>query len=425
MNKVTLVAAITAIAITGNIVALSANAPKKIMLKISTVETIGTRHQKTWNPPSKPLALSEKPYSVLDINNATPEDADRMRRKNEAVEDAQRAANAQIALENWSAADRHMKGVQAQLEGNEYGRQIIIALDKFAAFAGSFFDSDYIEYFHRMDNDEGIKEKLLTEMTSPNVVAAPYFIKLVFDDPRSSTAVVEMNGQEFKNTKCEQGVVYQVQDNSGKMITSGMVKKSKLSRTSNAVQISGTPENDLVDLLEECLQEIAKRINDHFVLTVSFTLVGPKDDDEFDAEKGTIEINGETYNSGDEFKILRGSYPVKVEMEDYELSKTTYSITKSDEIELKMKSTKCKLTITVKGPSGDKEFDAGSAQISVKSNDGQEEFSLSSGEAEQIPHGKYTIDVEMDGYKAKSKKIDLKSSSKKETITMLKDKVKE
>ena len=68
MNKVTLVAAITAIAITGNIVALSANAPKKIMLKISTVETIGTRHQKTWNPPSKPLALSEKPYSVVDIN---------------------------------------------------------------------------------------------------------------------------------------------------------------------------------------------------------------------------------------------------------------------------------------------------------------------------------------------------------------------
>ena len=71
------------------------------------------------------------------------------------------------------------------------------------------------------------------------------------------------------------------------------------------------------------------------------------------------------------------------------------------------------MEVKVKGRFVDKDFDAGSAQMSVKSNDGQEEFSLSSGEAEQIPHGKYTIDVEMDGYKAKSKKIDLKSSSKK------------
>ena len=77
MNKLTLVAAITAIAITGNIVALSANAPKKIMLKLSPVETIGSRHQKTWDPPLKPSVLSEKPYSVVDINNATPEEADR------------------------------------------------------------------------------------------------------------------------------------------------------------------------------------------------------------------------------------------------------------------------------------------------------------------------------------------------------------
>lgn len=67
------------------------------------------------------------------------------------------------------------------------------------------------------------------------------------------------------------------------------------------------------------------------------------------------------------------------------------------------------MEVKVKGRFVDKDFDAGSAQMSVKSNDGQEEFSLSSGEAEQ----KYTIDVEMDGYKAKSKKIDLKSSSKK------------
>ena len=84
---------------------------KKVMLKISTVETAGTRHQKTWAPPAKPLEMTEKPYSEAQIMQATPEEAARMRAKNEAAGDAQRIANAKIAIENWNAADKHMKGI--------------------------------------------------------------------------------------------------------------------------------------------------------------------------------------------------------------------------------------------------------------------------------------------------------------------------
>lgn len=425
MNKITFVAAVMAIVISGNVVASSEKAPKKLFFKLAPVETVATRHHKTWNPPDKPIALLKIPYSADQISKATPEEAERMRSKNEYVREQQRVQNAIYALKAWEAADQHMRGVQAQLEGNEFGRQIIIALDKFAAFAGTHFDSNCIEYFHRMDNDEGIKEKALTEMKSPDVVAAPYFIKLIFDDPRSAESTISMNGQEFVNTKYEQNILYQVQDMSGKMITSGMVRKSKIVRTSNAIQVSDTSGNELVGLLEEGLEEVAKRINDYFVKRVSFKLVGPKDDEEFNADDVTIEINGETHDSGDEFPILIGTYPIKVEMVGYKLQNNTQSITKSGEIELKMKSTKCKLTITVKGPSGDKEFDAENAQISVTSEDGQE-FNPSSGEAEQIPQGKYTIKVEMDGYKTITKKnVNLKSSSKKETITLLKDKVEE
>ena len=251
---------------------------KKLMLKISSVETAGTRHQKTWTPPAKPLEMTEKPFSEAQIMQATPEEAARMRAKNEAAGDVQRLANAKIAYENWKAADTHMKGIQAQLEGNAYGRQIILALDKFAGEAGTYFDPDCIEFFHRMDMDEGQQEQFMQDMTDPGVLATGYFIKLVFDDPREETGVIQVGSQQVKMAKYMQTVTYEVQDLQGKMVAAGNVKKEKQVRTSNAVQRSGTTGNELVEVLEDALSEVAKKINDRFVAKVSFTLTGPKKD---------------------------------------------------------------------------------------------------------------------------------------------------
>ena len=43
---------------------------QKVILKISTVETVGTRTQKTWNPPAPPMVLQELPYNEQDIAKA-------------------------------------------------------------------------------------------------------------------------------------------------------------------------------------------------------------------------------------------------------------------------------------------------------------------------------------------------------------------
>ena len=393
---------------------------KKLMLKISTVETAGTRHQKTWNPPSKPLEMQEKPYTEAQIMQATPEEAARMRAKNEAAGDAQRVANAAIAIENWRAADKHMKGVQAQLEGNAYGRQIILALDKFAGEAGTYFDPDCIEFFHRMDMDEGQQEQFMQDMSDPGMLAAPYFIKLIFDDPREESGIVQMNGQQIKMAKYMQTVTYEVQDNQGKMVASGNVKQEKQVRTSNAVQRGGTSGNDQVAVLEEALAEVARKINDRFVAKVSFVLQGPKKDDDFDEAAGTILVDGEGHSSGDEFSILKGPHVVEVEMEGYKRSGSPkLTITKSGQQKIVMQSSMCDLTVKVKGPAGDEEFDPDAATITLS---GDEEFSPSNGEPERVPQGKYTLTVEMDGYQTFTKSVSLGSPKQDVPVVMKKAK---
>ena len=393
---------------------------KKLMLKISTVETSETRHQKTWNPPAMPLEMQEKPYSEAQIMQATPEEAARMRAKNEAAGDAQRVANAAIALRNWKNADDNMRGVQAKLQGTSYGRQIILALDKFAGEAGTYFDPDCIEFFHRMDMDEGQQEQFMQDMSDPGMLAAPYFIKLIFDDPREETGVVQMNGQQIKMSKYMQTVTYEVQDLQGKMIASGNVKQEKQIRTSNAVQRGGTSGSEQVAVLEDALVEVAKRINDRFVAKVSFTLVGPKKDEDFDENAGTIMVDGDGHSSGDEFTILKGPHIVEVEMDGYKRTGSSkLTITKSQDYKIPMVSSMCDVTVKIKGPAGDDEFDPDSATITLA---GDEEFSPSNGEPEKVPQGKYTLTVEMDGYETFTKTVSLGSTKQDVPVAMKKAK---
>ena len=311
---------------------------QKAILKISTVETVGTRTQKTWNPPAPPMALQELPYNEQDMAKATPEEARRMSKANHERRLANQKAQAIIAIDAFVAASKHYEGVKKQLEGTTFGRQVILAVDKFAGSAGEYFDSDCIEFFHRMDMDEGDKESYLKDMKTSELVTAPYFIKLVFDDPRIETGKVTMNGQEIKMTKMVQAVTYSVQALSGKMITSGNVKKEKKNRGTNAVATAGVEDNMLIELMEEALAEVAKRINKFFVAKATIKLVGPKKDADFDPEAATIEIDGTQYDADEEFSIMKGNHVIVIDMDGFkQKGSTKFSIKKDGPIKIPMK----------------------------------------------------------------------------------------
>ena len=313
---------------------------QKVMLKISTVETVDTRTQKTWNPPAQPMALQELPHTEADFANATPEEAKKMEKENRERRLANQKIQAAIAIDAYDKAQSHFEGTKKKLEGTVFGRQVILAVDKFAGMAGEYFDSDCIEFFHRMDNDEGDKEQFLKDMGSAETLSAPYFIKLVFDNPRIESGKVSMNGQEMKRTKIMIAVTYQVQALSGRMVTSGNVKKEKVLKSSGAVQRSGADDGALIDTMEEALAEVAKRINNHFVAKVTIKVIsaGGKKDKDFDAEAATVELDGASADADTEISLMKGKHTIVVDLDEYkQKGSTTFTIKKSGSIKIALK----------------------------------------------------------------------------------------
>ena len=340
MKKILVMAAMVAGMIVVAVGADEESAPEgtqKVMLKIATVETVGTRTGRTWNPPAAPLTLQEMPHTEQEIQNATPEEASKMVKANRDRRLANQKIQATIALEAYAKASEHYEGVRKQLEGTVFGKQVILAVDKFAGSAGEQFDSDCIEFFHRMDNDEGDKEQFLKDMNSAETLSAPYFIKLVFDNPRIESGKVTMNGQEMKRTKITIAVSYQVQALNGRMATSGNVKKEKILRSSNAVTREGQDENAIIDAMEEALVEVAKRINNHFVVKVTVNATAGKDK-EFDAESATMEIDGVSQDLDTEITLMKGKHTITVELDDYKQKwSTRFEIKKSGKVKIVMK----------------------------------------------------------------------------------------
>ena len=315
---------------------------QKILLRIATVETPDTRTAKTWNPPAEPIALQELPYSEADFANATAEEAKKMAEANRQRRLANQKAQTAVAIRAYEQAQAHFEGTKKKLEGTVFGKQIILAIDKFAGAAGEHFDSDCIEFFHRMDSeDEGAVEKFMQgKEKEDDTLKAAYLVKLIFDNPRFETGKVKMHGQEIKRTTITIAVTYQVQAINGRMATSGNVKTVKQLKSTGAVQLSGVEDGLLVDAIDEALNEVAKRINNHFVAKVTFKAVsaGGKKDADFDAEAATIEIDGVSADLDSEISIMKGPHKIVVDLDEYkQKGSVSFNIKKSGPIKIVLK----------------------------------------------------------------------------------------
>ena len=119
--------------------------------------------------------------------------------------------------------------------------------------AGECFDPDCIEFFHNMDASGEADEAALIsgKKGDDDLMVAPYFIKLIFDDPQTKVMQGMVAGSEMKRTTVKIGLTFEVQALSGKIITSGNVKKEKSERETS---MGGVDEKSLViDAIDEAL----------------------------------------------------------------------------------------------------------------------------------------------------------------------------
>lgn len=317
---------------------------KKIVLKLSAVETPSTRSAK-WNPPQVPVSAKALPFSESDIQSASPEEALKMDRENRIVRAENNRKMSVIALRQYNDAMNHYKGMKAKLEGTAFGRQILAAVDKFAGVAGECFDPDCIEFFHNMDAIGESDEAQLISGQKPDedLMTAPYFIKLIFDDPQTKSMSGFVSGTEMKRTTVKVGVTYEVQALNGKMITSGNVKAEKSERETD---MGGVDEKAMViEAIEDVLTQVAKKINAFFVAKATIKVIGDKKDKDFDADSATLEIDGETVEIGDEISILKGRHTVAVDLDGYkQAGSIRINIKKNGDIKIKMKKAKAAKT---------------------------------------------------------------------------------
>ena len=308
---------------------------KKVVLKIASVETPSTRAEK-WDPPEIPSSAKAMPFSESDIQSASPEEALKMDRANRQTRYENNRMQAELALQRYGDAMKHFKGMKAKLEGTAFGRQILMAMDKFAGAAGEYFDSDCIEYLHAMD---AIGEQKTAQLLSGNSAAkeedmvAPYFIKLIFDDPQTKNISGSVGGTEMTRTTVKIGLTYQVQDlATGKIVTARNLKKEKSERDCSDEKAL------VVDAIDAILEDAAKQINNHFVAKTKIKVIPAKKDKEFDAESASIEIDGVSCEAGDEISLMKGRHTITVDLDGYkQAGSIRFDIKKSGEIKIKVK----------------------------------------------------------------------------------------
>lgn len=391
-------------------------APGKMMLRIASVETPDTRSEKSWTPPRIPAAAKKLPWTEADIQKANPKDALKMKRENAAQEELNAAAAREVAIANYNDSVEFMRGVREKLQNTTFGRQVMQAIDKFAGYASQEFNSDCIEFFHQLDAIDGKDFAKFTTGHGPAVHVDQYFIKMIFDDPTSKTATQQIGGDELSRTFFTQKVTYQVLDHGGKVVDGNVITKKSSEVDSSKDEVA----EQRVELMEACLREVAKGINDKFVATMTFGAVSTvKNDEEFNADAVSLVVDGTERSLGEKIGLMKANvHIVEVSLDGYkQKGAKEMKFGASGSKKIQMAPTTCKLTVNVKGPA---DFDASSATIELVGADGASE-SLTSGEESTVQQGKWTLKVSAEGYSAKPKALNLTSNKKVENITVVKE----
>lgn len=311
--------------------------PKKLTLRISAIETPGTRSSKTLQLPDIPSFTVTPAHSEEEIATAAPEMAAKMMQENLAKKRAHQEIRNNIAMERYKKQCQYLEGLRKQLESTALGQQIILGLDKFSGYAYEYFNKDCIEFFHRMDTDEVFRESMISGKDA-DLATSNYFIKLVFDNPHQEKAEGNIQGTTIHRTTWSQSLSFEVQDMTGKVMSAGNITKTKTKTFGDANVMQGQDKGAMIELIEECMKEAAQKINDSFVLKVKFTVVSAaKKDKDFDAEDATIKVDGEDVEAGEEVCMLKGKHTVEVDMEGYaQKGGTSLLITKSGTRKIKM-----------------------------------------------------------------------------------------
>lgn len=286
--------------------------PGKICLLVTDVGTIDTvAKTEEFLTKIKQFNISNTP-SVSDADKAV-DPTIAKREVNYRFNDNVRRYNEEqreIARQN-RRMERILDNLRTSITGNAQKRDIIVAKNYLQSFLSDY--SDYIQVIDRSNTSLAEVEKAINGNDQQNVASACVFLTVIMQDLRQESNTVSIGNTMVKSTKYTQKAVGNLRDFNGNVLTAFHVVATSSRRQTSASRSEG--HNPASDLMEAVLKQISEKIVEYYLCELEFKCVGPKGDDEFDADTVTFTVDGKEFQNGE--KVLAGKHTVVAEAEGY------------------------------------------------------------------------------------------------------------
>jgi hypothetical protein len=391
-----------------------------IRLLVYPVDTLDERMQKQEPKRNLPVLKAPTEGEISKLNGDAQVAA--ILAKQQAEREQARLANG-LALQQFAEAERRAEEIRQKKGSTSFGRTLGNVTDWLAAKLGAY--PDVLTVITRTDMQEGEAEKNITNGGGNLVLAAcKYKVKPAVSDLNEFEEDVQLPGGTFRRRTLKTTVSIRIErfDEEVGAGTSFLIPVKAVSASGGAVAKRGD-DGSFDEAMQKGLEEAAQKIVDYFSANLTVKVRGPKEN--FEPGDVNLTLDGETIQADSPKRIVKGKYLPKpqhvlqAELDGF-VTVTLAEPFNSDTVKtITMKPDNFELTVNVKGPAGDADFNAANAVITLAGGADGDETTLTSGEPSAVKTGKRTLKVELDGYAVKTETF-VHSAKSTKTVTLSK-----
>jgi len=392
----------------------------KIKLLITTIETPDTRTDHLLAP--VPIPPYSAPHSNADLQKLSGARLEEAQKENAKTAQAYREICSRVLFNEYERRVKRQDEIAQKAKNTVVGRNLTMARDwVISALMSNTECKSLFDIISRIDIKEGLREEIFNGKDPLDVENGTYFVKIVVDDPDEDKSPQTPLGGGYSVGKVttKQLITIHIQDFNNKFIFSQDFTNAISEGVSNFKPEASSDR--LKQNLRECFKKAAEGMAEDFSVKLTIRLKGPKGDTEFDPDDAIVTLNGKKVSLDTPITCVKGKHLVEVEMDGYEtftieydLSKESGKVTKT----ITPKSNSVKLTLKLKGPKGDTDFDADYAMVTLNDKKVSLDKSIT------CEKGEHEVKVEMDGYETLTVTFDFSKEDGNVTETLILKKAK-
>lgn len=204
-----------------------------------------------------------------------------------------------------------LDGLRTSIIGDKNKRDIVVAKNYLQSFLAPY--NDFIQVIDRANTSLSEVEKAIGGNDQQDIASACVFLTVIMQDLQEESMTVSVANTRIKKTTYTQKAVGNIRDFNGNVLTAFNVVGKTSRRQTSASKSEGF--NPASDLMENVLKQIAEKVASYYVTKLEFKCVGPKGDEDFDADTVTFTVDGKNFENGEQ--LCAGTHTVIAEADGY------------------------------------------------------------------------------------------------------------